>query len=95
MNEKYLHDMKSRIEFYPHKLQEQFPHLLQKIIQLWGSQTFDAHLNTLMLDKRDHHRQGFPPEVAREILRLSILHGELYKTVSTNSWIDSTDIWVS
>jgi len=94
MNEKYLQALRNKTEFYPHNLENKFPHILERIMVLWGSSSFDSHINTLMLDKRDHHRQGFPPEVASEILRLSILHNAIHKTVSSNSWVDSADAWV-
>lgn len=92
MNEKYLNTLKNRSEFYPHKLEEQFPRIFEQIMAFWSSPEFDSLLNKLMLDKRDNPRHGFPPDIASEILRLSILHSEQYKTISSNSWIDASDI---
>ena len=94
MNEKVLQILNNNAEYYPANLEKKFPHILDKIIIMWDSDEFDTYLNKFMLDKRDHARQGFPPEIASEILRLSMLHSKQFGTKSANSWIDSTDIWV-
>jgi len=92
MNEKVLKVLNSKTDFYPHQLEQQFPHLLDKIIQEWETQEFDAFLNKLMLDHREQRRRGFPPEVASEILRLSILHSEQYVKAEPKSWVDTSDV---
>ena len=92
MNEKVLKVLNNNTDFYPHKLEQQFPHILEKIIIMWDSNEFDSYLNKFMLDKREHARQGFPPEVASDILRLSMLHSEQFGTKSANSWLDTTNI---
>lgn len=93
MNEKVLKVLSNKADYYPHKLEQQFPHILEKIIIMWDSPEFDSYLNKFMLDKRDHARQGFPPEIASEILRLSMLHSAQFGTKpSSSSWIDSSDI---
>lgn len=94
MNEKVLKVLNNNAEYYPTNLEKKFPHILDKIIIMWDSAEFDSYLNKFMLDKRDHARQGFPPEIATEILRLSMLHSKQFGTKSANSWIDSTDIRV-
>jgi len=92
MNEKILKILNNREDYYPHKLEKQFPHVLEKIIIMWDSTEFDSYLNKFMLDKREHPRQGFPPEVGSEILRLSMLHSEQFGTNPMSSWVDSTNI---
>ena len=92
MNENILKVLSNKTDFYPHKLEQQFPHILERIIHLWDSQEFDTHLNKLMLDNREQRRQGFPPEVASELLRLSILHSEQYVKAEPKSWIDTSDV---
>lgn len=94
MNEKILKLLNSKEEYYPHKLEQQFPLILEKIMIMWDSPEFDTYLNKFMLDKREHARQGFPPEVASEILRLSMLHSQVFGTSPTNSWLDSSNIRV-
>ena len=82
MNEKILKllntDEDPEKEFYPVNLELKFPHILEQILKLWGKPEFDANMNRLMLDTRDHMRKGFPPEVASEILRLSLIHSQQY-----------------
>lgn len=92
MNAKILEMLKNKEELYPHQLEQKFPHILDRLVIMWDSPEFDAYLNKFMLDTRAHARQGFPPEVANEILRLSRLHSEQFGTKGTanNSWLEST-----
>lgn len=80
MNENILKllntDKDSEKQFYPENLEQKFPLILEKIIQLWGTPEFDSNINKLMLDTRDHMRHGFPPEVASDILHLSLIHSQ-------------------
>ena len=62
-------------DYYPQSL-EQFPHVLAKIVELWGKPELDTYLQGLMLPDRVG-RKGFPPDAAAEIFRLSFLHGSL------------------
>lgn len=58
---------------YPHALERFYPHLAQKVADLWGKEGFDAFLSDLMV--ADHEgRQGFPPEVGAELFRLSMAY---------------------
>lgn len=92
MNEKILKLLDNREEYYPHKLEQQFPQVLDKIMIMWDSPEFDSYLNKFMLDKREHYRQGFPPDIASEIMRLSMLHSEQFGTGSTGSWVAPSHI---
>jgi len=92
MNEKILKVLNNKTDYYPHQLEKQFPVVLEKIIIMWDSPEFDSYLNKFMLDKRDHARQGFPPEVASEILRLSMLHSEQFGGTAAVSWVNSSNI---
>lgn len=94
MDEKVLKLLNQKTEYYPHKLEQQFPQIFSKIMMMWDSLEFDSYLNKFMLDKREHARQGFPPDVASEILRLSMLHSELFGTNPSNSWLDTSKIKV-
>lgn len=76
MNEKLLQLLDGREIYYPRALEQHFPHMLNKIVELWDSPEFDPYLQQLMLDQRDHQRQGFPPEVATDLLRLSRINTE-------------------
>jgi hypothetical protein len=58
---------------YPRILERDYPHILNRLMQLWGTQEFDPFMHDLMVDKRGG-RQGFPLEVAAELMFLSELH---------------------
>jgi ankyrin repeat protein len=65
---------------YPKALERLYPHLAQKVADLWGKDEFDAFLAELMV--ADHEgRQGFPPEVGSELFRLSMAY-EQWKDAS-------------
>ena len=92
MNENILKVLNNNADYYPHNLEKQFPLILNKIIIMWDSPEFDSYLNKFMVDKRDHARHGFPPEVASDILRLSMLHTEQFKSAVKSSWINASDV---
>ena len=70
---------------YPHALEGQFPRVFEKIMALWDSSDFDAYLADLMTTTRSS-RQGFPREVASDIIYLCMLHDRLSQPVKTNTW---------
>lgn len=88
MNKKLLQHLNGDESLYPHVLQLNFPRVLDKIIQLWDSPTLEKFLNELLMDSRDGQRQGFPPEAATEIMRLS-----LFLTRRSNP--SEQDVWAS
>lgn len=92
MNEKILKQLNNQPEFYPKNLEKQYPQVLEKIMIMWDSKEFDSYLNKYLLDKREHPRQGFPAEIASEILRLSMLHSQLYGSTPTNAWVEPSGI---
>jgi len=63
---------------YPQMLAEKYPHVLEKIVQLWNSPDGEAYLADLLhptMSGGRFDRKGFPESVWHEILCLS----ELYK----------------
>lgn len=58
---------------YPHALERDYPRILERIVGLWGSDAADAYFGELAVADSEN-RQGFPPEVAKEILKLSMAH---------------------
>lgn len=56
---------------YPHLIEEKFPRVFAKILELIETSHIDAYLGDLMVDKFSGDRAGFPPEAASEIIRLS------------------------
>lgn len=54
---------------YPHKLEAQYPRILEKIVSMWAAPQMEEFFMGLMVDERGG-RQGFPPEVATELYYL-------------------------
>jgi uncharacterized protein len=76
MNEELLQMLEWQEDRYPHALEEKFPRILEKIMEMWGAPELDQYFNELMMDTRGGTRQGFPPDVASEIFSLSMVHSE-------------------
>lgn len=79
MNKKLLQLLDGAQDKYPHTLEQQFPHVVSKIVELWESPTIDQYLIDLMLHTRAAPRKGFPPKAAKEILDLSLINNEQAK----------------
>jgi hypothetical protein len=50
---------------------EAMPHLANRITRLWKSRDLNTLIHELLLDSRDGNRQGFPREVAKELMFLA------------------------
>lgn len=62
---------------YPGILEEKYPHVLERIVELWGSPDAEAYFADLLnpnFSGGRFDRQGFPRPVWLEILQLSELH---------------------
>ncbi|HJV26611.1 MAG TPA: ankyrin repeat domain-containing protein [Aromatoleum sp.] len=56
-------------DHYPIHLEERFDRILTKIEQLWDTLEIHDYFSDLLIDKRGG-RQGFPPDVLADIIRL-------------------------
>lgn len=64
-------------EVYPHQLAARFPHVIAKMEDLWDNpQAMNAYFEDLLVSNRPN-RKGFPPEVGKEIIRLSLAYERL------------------
>ena len=89
MNERLLNLLEGNEDIYPHMLEEKFPRVFGKLLELWQTPHIDTYLQDLMVDKRAGDRQGFPPEAAMEIIRLSNYLHELRNTgKEVQAWDD-------
>lgn len=70
MNQAMLKIVQEVERLYPHKLEQQFPRIVEKIVEIWETPQIDAFLTDLLVSGRPG-RQGFPPDVAKEIYYLS------------------------
>jgi hypothetical protein len=70
MNEAMMQMLQGVARLYPHQLEQQFPRVFDKVIELWDTTQIDAYFHELMMNGREG-RQGFPVDVAKEIYYLS------------------------
>jgi len=65
---------------YPQMLEDRFPHILEKVIELWGSPEAEPYFADLLQpDGRGggrFDRDGFPGKAWQEILQLQLLHAK-------------------
>ena len=73
MDQRLLHILDNREQNYPHALERQYPRVFRKLMDLWDSDDIDAYFLDLMVSDRPD-RQGFPPDVASDIVYLSMVH---------------------
>lgn len=69
MNERLLQILDNCEQNYPHALEKQYPRILNKILELWDGPGIGEYFNELVFANRPA-RQGFPPEVAADIMYL-------------------------
>jgi hypothetical protein len=58
---------------YPAYLEKHYERILIRIAELWGTPLIDDYFSSLLLDNRGG-RQGFPPDAARDIVKLREFH---------------------
>lgn len=79
MNSKIEQIVVSQNEKYPHELERNHPHVLEKIAGLWESPSqLDQYFETLMITEPGRERQGFSPSVAIDIFRMQRLHARVH-----------------
>ena len=55
----------------PEKLASQFPHVMNAMAACWDDRIrCERYLCSLLIEQKRQPRQGFPPEVGQELLRL-------------------------
>ncbi|HWQ39579.1 MAG TPA: hypothetical protein VNM24_13410 [Burkholderiales bacterium] len=78
-------DCMSKKMAFPEQLARQYVRILLKINEVWGSPAAVRYLDELILPSRID-RQGFSPEVIRELISLKQLHEFVYPDTSSNVW---------
>jgi len=62
----------------PLALMRRFPRIANQLAAVWSETSFArSYLESLLVDDRGH-RQGFPPDVLRELLSLRLYHETLH-----------------
>jgi len=87
MNQELAKILEAHPDAFPQHMQQSYARVLDKISNAWGTDALDGlFLELLVADNES--RQGFPPEVAREIFSLHMLY-EKYKRHD----LDEEDPW--
>lgn len=86
MDQRLLRILGGETEGYPHALESEYPRIFGKIMALWDAPEIDDYFMELVVDKRGD-RAGFPPDVAAEIVHLSLVHAAQHAADR------QTDVW--
>ena len=91
-DQKLLSLLGEHAEKFPHQLAARFPHIVERLVSLWGKPEIDRYFGELMVAD-DRRREGFPPEIAMEIFSLSMLHDKLYprSAVRKDAWSQAVE----
>jgi hypothetical protein len=71
MDQRLLSQLGGNEAIYPHAMEEQFPRVFNKLVDLFHTPQIHGFLNGLLIDNRSESRAGFPADVATEIFHLS------------------------
>jgi len=92
MNTKMLEILGDQAGKYPNYLEAHYPHVFQKLLELWNTPDGDLYFDELMLSKRAD-RHGFPPEATAEIWALQRIHSSLRESQAAQQ--NERDVWAS
>lgn len=93
MNQKMLGLLGEHADKYPKFLEEKYPHVFNKIVELWGTDDMVPYFDDLIVSKRPD-RLGFPAEAVKEIWDLNKLFLQLYPQYEPPVGFDTHgDIW--
>jgi len=91
MNQKMLALLGEQSDKYPAQLEAQYPHVFEKLLELWGTDGMHTYLDELMMSRRPG-RIGFPEPISAEIWALSSVYSAHYP--SDDSDAEPENIWV-
>jgi hypothetical protein len=91
MNTRMLELLGNQPGKYPTHLETHFPHVFQKVLELWNTAEGERYFDELMLSKRAG-REGFPPEATVEIWGLHQIHAGLRESQKARQ---DNDLWAS
>jgi ankyrin repeat protein len=95
MNERLLKILGGEMKFYPALLESTYPRIFNKIMLFWDTPDITDYFNQLMVTDRED-RAGFPPEIAAEIMRLSLVHASQHAPLKKDDvWEVATDKFAS
>lgn len=73
LREKLLGQLGGNTADYPWHIEQGFPRIFAKLVELWGSELLEPYLDQLIFSDRTD-RQGFPAEVAMELFHLRSIY---------------------
>lgn len=73
MNQRLVRILGGTTVNYPCALENSYPRILETILSLWDDDEIDNYFMELMVNDRGG-RSGFPPEIAADIMHLSLVH---------------------
>jgi ankyrin repeat protein len=73
MNQRLIRILGGTTVNYPYALESRYPRILETILSLWDDDEIDNYFMELMVNDRSG-RSGFPPDIAAEIMHLSLVH---------------------
>lgn len=86
MDQKLLKILGGDTEQYPHALERNYPRIFATLMLLWDTPEMESYFVKLMVNERTD-REGFPPDVASEIVYLSLVHaGQNHKDSKDDVW---------
>lgn len=92
MNQKMLELLGEHADKYPRVIEENYPHVFEKLLELWGTAEMQPYLDELMMSRRPG-RQGFPANAAAEVWALSAAYAKLHPALEPESPLN--DLWSS
>ncbi|OGT16736.1 MAG: hypothetical protein A2342_06105 [Gallionellales bacterium RIFOXYB12_FULL_54_9] len=95
MDQRLIRILGGTTEHYPYALEKKYPRILETILSRWNDDTLNDYFMELMVSDRKG-RSGFSPDVAANILRLSLIHASKEKQNKINDiWEVSADSFAS
>lgn len=62
-------------------LEQQFPHIAQKLCAVWPSEACALLINNLVVNSNRDSRQGFPEEIIEDLLMLAAINEMLVRKI--------------
>ncbi len=90
MDQKLLSILGGSTEHYPYALERKYPRIFSTLMLLWDSPEIEPYFVKLMVNER-FDREGFPSDVAAEIVHLSLIHASQSRQVEKKPDVWSAD----
>lgn len=86
MDQKLLRILGGDTHHYPYATEQKYPRIFATLMLLWDTPEMTSYFDKLMVDERGD-RAGFPPDVAAEIVHLSLIHAAQHqKSIKNDVW---------